>query len=833
VNQSQRPRATRTILSSGLSGIAVAALVWGLLTAAGVVLPAQQASAADGSEVTVTSEDQDPDYENAPFPGLKVTVSQTRDLIDQGITVSWTGGKQSTPPTIDTGGTNFLQIFQCWGDEQGAPSRPDRTTCVYGGIHTPGSLRDGSRVPGSIAPEDAPYSVEAAAYTSIPFRAATGEVIASVVDGAIVPVDVNTNQFFTRYTSNEIPWAGSGSNGSGKVKFETQTALRSAGLGCGSPTTTGGTTAGSSCWLVIVPRGDADSGADNISASGLFWDAWKHRLAVRLDFRQVGAHCAIGAAERQLAGSELISNAVQSWQPKLCTASGGAVYSQLTGAESDAVLAASIDKSAALALTSRSLDTEGGTDPLTYAPIAVTGMAIVFAVDRQPQTGRNVPAEVIGRRNLPFTDLKLTPRLVAKLLTYSYVDALPDGADKSRIGWISALNPGHNARNLTRDPDFLAINDPEWQYQLISSPALADLLAPQGRSDAAVALWNYVLADADARAFLNGQADPWGMIVNPWFSTKPEINPTGGAFNAPSDSYPRADPIEKAQGSDGAAPVNLVSWRPYTNDYATSASLTLRGDGQILGGWNALGNPPAYEKTSRSLPGFQSVLGLTDLGAAAQYQLYTAKLLNPAGEYVAPSVATLDAAIAAMTPSASHPVVKAFDPTSSAAKSARDAYPLAIPVYAAARSDIADKDLRTSYAAFIRYAVGAGQQPGNAEGQLPDGYAPIPTDWVAAATAAADKIAAGTASGDTPPPTSNSNGSNSSQGSGGQTTPDLPQQPDATGNPAPALSSATTVADPEVASGSVVPISLLAGLGAALASAIAGRRKAIRTWIRR
>ncbi|MFD0329567.1 hypothetical protein ACFQZC_18705 [Streptacidiphilus monticola] len=52
---------------------------------------------------------------------MKFTVSQTRSLTDQAITVSWTGG-------VGTGfagtafDTDFVQIMQCWGTTTG-PSR--------------------------------------------------------------------------------------------------------------------------------------------------------------------------------------------------------------------------------------------------------------------------------------------------------------------------------------------------------------------------------------------------------------------------------------------------------------------------------------------------------------------------------------------------------------------------------------------------------------------------------------------------------------------------------------------------------------------------------------
>jgi len=61
------------------------------------------------------------------FADLKVTVSQTKNLINQTVIVSWTGAK----PTVDSVEfySNFLQIMQCWGD---GPAGPDRSQCQFG-----------------------------------------------------------------------------------------------------------------------------------------------------------------------------------------------------------------------------------------------------------------------------------------------------------------------------------------------------------------------------------------------------------------------------------------------------------------------------------------------------------------------------------------------------------------------------------------------------------------------------------------------------------------------------------------------------------------------------
>ncbi|MFB2582956.1 hypothetical protein ACEXQD_17040 [Herbiconiux sp. P15] len=750
-------------MTSMVSGVATGIAVGALLIVTGIADPVSTAQGADSSAVTVAANQQDTDLDSAPMPDLEVTVSQTRDLQAQGIEITWKGGVKSEVPSGQTGGKNFLQIMQCWGDDPQNPGQPDRSTCQYGGFNTPGATRDSTVGTTAVVPEqDAAYTAIGTdffnpTYTSIPFRSKTGDVVASVVDGKKVNVDVNTNPFFTRLTTNEVSWAGSGSNGEGSVKFEVQTVAQSPGLGCGTPVTNpDGSTSGSSCWLVIIPRGEADAGATDIIRPGLFWEAWKHRLAVKLDFLPDGARCSIGAKERQLSGSELAGVAIASWQPSLCSAQGGAVYTTITGAESDAALAANGTTPAPLALTSRALSVPDVTDSLTYAPVALTGISIAFAIDREPNALGNVPPEATDRARLPFTSLNLTPRLVAKLLTNSYIDSLPTGADKTHLGYTSPEKPGSNARNLTSDPDFLAINDEEWKYQSINSPSLADLLSPQGRSDAAWALWTYVMSDQEAVDFLNGKPDEWNMIVNPWSSPNPDVyggvGTSGGELTLPRDDFPKADPTEQPGVEGGAAPVNVVTWRPYTNDLSTSAYLVLRGDGQILGPWDSVASTPKYTKTSRSLPGLQRVIGITDTGASAKYQVFEANLRNPAGAFVPPTEESLTAAAAAMTVDPAQSQVYRFDPSSAEAQAAQGAYPLAMPVYAAVNPKMTDTAARADYADFITYAATVGQDRGTALGQLPEGYAPIPAGWQQQALDAADVIANGPAQA-TPTPT--------------------------------------------------------------------------------
>jgi hypothetical protein len=550
-----------------------------------------------------------------------------------------------------------------------------------------------------------------------------------------------SNEFFSKLTSNEVTWAGSDAAGVGSSKFEIQTASQSPGLGCGNPQKVDGKYIGQPCWIVVLPRGSSDNRQNSISQGGLFWDAWKHHLAIKLGFRPLGIRCQIGVKERQVSGSELIGSAFASWQPDLCGGSVNSAFVISNQFDGDALDAAASSTSSPLAITTRANNLQSN-DPLVYAPLAVAGISLSFAIDRNINESLTVSQELRARNFTPFTKMNITPRLLAKLLTYSYTESLPWGADITELG--------NNSRNLTQDPDFLAVNadQPDWQAMDLKFGGLADALLPNSRSYLAERVWKYIMSNKDARDFMAGKADPYGMKINPWYCTDAKINPTKTGFQLPNPGFPKADPIEKPDSTaidptHGGGVVNLVTWRPYISDFETGALSTLTGNSYSLGGWDNMANPPAYKKTARSLPGQQRVISMTLTPAAARYQTFQASLLNAAGEFVDPSESALRAAESAMTPTAENSNVYEYSFNSAAAKKAKAAYPLATPIYAALNPVQSDKSSRAVYANLIRFVVQKGQKPGSNLGQLPLGYAPLSAQFKRIALSAADSIASG------------------------------------------------------------------------------------------
>ena len=209
------------------------------------------------------------------FAELRVTVNQTRNLTNQAISVTWSGAT----PTVQGPGrfaAHFIQIMQCWGDDDGSvPSNPGPPPeqCVYGAdISTPGGLPSGLYPPGFALSRlisrrtwdnfDPAVGVLEPETTNVwrAFRAVDGTEIGSHEDPDFNPIRGGSswlNPYFNYVTTNEIGASPTQPNGAGSELFQVDTGVESSGLGCGQrllPDGLGGLKA-PKCWLVVVPRG--------------------------------------------------------------------------------------------------------------------------------------------------------------------------------------------------------------------------------------------------------------------------------------------------------------------------------------------------------------------------------------------------------------------------------------------------------------------------------------------------------------------------------------------------------------------------------------------------
>ncbi|MFG3296373.1 hypothetical protein ACGF3G_47285 [Streptomyces sp. NPDC048179] len=646
------------------------------------------------------------------FSQLKVTVHQTEDLTGQGVRVTWTGGDPS-----DRAETNYLSVMQCWGDEA---SGPDRTQCEYGSAS--GSQASNKR---SVYPAGVGYvgdSLETESGTPVD-KNGTHYVPFRPVEGQGDPTTSSTDTtYFSENDTNAVPYLPNDGNGGGDTAFEVKSSVEQPALGCGARETSAGEV--QPCWLVVVPHGTHNlDGTTHVAstdtASSLSQSNWDQRIVFRLGFRPVAGNCDPDKPERGIMGSELATDAITSWQSALCRT--GTYRFNFTqsgeGQARDAVTSG--DSEAGLALTVDPVEPVDGQAQVVHAPIAVSGLTIGFVWMYTHTTGDGSDLHL---EQLPLTELKLNQRLLAKVLTQSYPFSVTQPSD----GVPDYLSG--NPESIVKDPEFLRLNPGLDGQAAVKAPL--GLAVTSDNTDSARLVWKYILANSDAREFIEGKKDPWGMKVNPAYED--------GVISDSLDFFPKTDLTPTQVGClSGNVTRTAQDVVPYVNDMHDGALKVRRGS--IGTAYTcASGDPlPRLSAEPRPIPTDQRQYGIVDNASAVRYQLGAAALPNADGDYVTPTNASLLKAVAEM-PDSDVAGVKASDP----AKMKDGAYPLTAVVYAASSLDQAE-DARQDYAKVMRYAAGAGQTQGTENGELPYGYAPLPQAMRTQAEQAADRLEKG------------------------------------------------------------------------------------------
>lgn len=684
------------------------------------------------------------------FEDLQVSVSQTKNLTDQVVTVSITG----MAPTDEVFGQirNFVQLMQCWGPD---PLADDfMQTCQYGALGNNADLAASSGYATNLG-LDRGYVLNRGLQSSVadnglrrqgePFRTVFNQINQPAL-GYLNQVQNGLTDFVSPAATNEIPVVRILGTGSTSVQFEVQSAASQPYLGCGGA-------AGERCWLVAVPRG-AHSGTLQGSemrcgdpsvppsyGSNGFGETgggqlgspldrncsfWQNRMVVPLDFQPTGAACPPGTAERRIVGTELAAGAMSSWQGALCTGADATVFSLTTNpgstnrqhiATGQAGLGLTLQP-----ITADDFESEGEeilqNTRLRYAPVMNTAITLAFIAER-------------GRTR--HTEIRLTPRLVAKLLTMSYRYQIPyvNGSATTYDEHVAG-----NPRTLAEDPEFRSLNG--------DGLGTADMgviaIGPQGE-DAVRDLWAYLQADDDARAFLQGQPDENDMRINPYFLPTGHPDALGGGVpydlsKDPIDVLPKADQTlapdqATADARYKGTRIDALMMAPYAGSFEHVTQRIFRGERGRQNGWDERSPNSAGEFGRWCCPGAREyshvggkyLMGPTDYHSALRYGLSLAALQPPNSDaFVAPTPESIAAGITGSVDD-TLAVLRPADP--SAVPSG--GYPLVTTVYAAADVDSASLDdaARNQYAHFLQYAADAGQVQGELRGQLPAGYVPL------------------------------------------------------------------------------------------------------------
>ncbi|AJT41607.1 hypothetical protein [Psychromicrobium lacuslunae] len=716
------------------------------------------------------------------FGGLSMSVSQTKDLVNQSISVSVSGAHNE----IDQSNlTSFMQFFQCWGapGPDGKPdpnaTSPDPATCQVGAGGTDSDATDTAFVSRIISEDDklltgGDWDAQIPGLGDprsngllrvAPFTAVSGTKHRGT---EVTQNESIGNPFFNRTTTNEISKAYLSPQGSVTRPVEVQTGAEANGLGCGkrednSPSV-------SSCWLIAVPRlyGALDTKNAKLNTVGpVAPSVWAQRLQVKLDFQDVRSGCSSDAVPNQINGAEQMSRLMKSWIPALCDNKKTAFSFNPLGETQ--VRGGFSSKPGGMLFGSQAISSS----TVLQAPIGLTGVVIAYNISLTDQNG----AAAKG--------LKLNARLVAKLLTQFYDNGIDLAAGSelfAKAPWARA-----NYATLKDDAEFKKLNP---DLNIDSAPNLGgDLLVETLRSDAAYQVWQWILDDQAASSFLSGCPDPSGKVINPYFSMRSYAGcenqketlekdltkklaetktPKDFQYQLPdytSGFYPQPAWYERsakvdANGKETISPLRIGDLRPRSSRMDVIGRETSRPVNKVSSLWcdkNLCLNQPDYP-----LPGVWKSTGdqnyankflasITDAATAAQFQLPTALLCNTEGTSC--SGADTSSLQKAANNFQSTDVAGVLKPATKP-DYAGGAYPLTLPVYAAVNTNGLTQDKVNAYRTLFEHAAGAGQTAGYTQGSLPPGYAPLTESMLSALKKTAGLLKAAPSSPSTPSPTS-------------------------------------------------------------------------------
>jgi hypothetical protein len=785
-----RRQVSRFVVISALTGFAVAgAAVPGAMGPAAAATPA--ATSAGGSDVTVsktitrTQTDATGAELPAGTPGVEsrsvtMTVSQTQNLRSrQSVDVTWkgahpTGNVQGDPNSPLATNDEFpFVLLQCRGsDSTSVPVSEQlspQTCWTQTGpqermSQTPSTAFPAWRVDRYAAPDErtlhvndpSPLPAGCDPYTGyatrrVPFVNVTGTTYypdfasctkqppeALVVDNASQPG--NTTYGITR------------PDGNGDAKFTMWSAQDNSSLGCSDivkcslvavpvlgiscdvaatslpaadrppATKTAAVTKDCMSTGVFLPGQPSNSGGSPpaLSVSGRLWWAasnWRNRITVPLTFAPADNICDLVSAKEpiDLYGSELMTQAMIQWRPAFCLDPKRTPFRHVQVGEPQA---ASLLDQSSIEAGLVSYPPQGGyTRPVVNAPVALSGFAISYAID--------------DAEGGSYKKLRMTPRLIAKLLTMSYPGAQ----------WVqdeyAALHT--NPLEMSLDPEFQALN-PGITKGVANNISASTILSLSSDSDVLRSLTAYLNSDKETRAWLDGAPDPWGMKVNPSYAK----------IALPVQTWPQLDTFEPAKyyasglnfclKSSPAPYLPLIASPTIRMSNITFAMQFANATSQVDCIQPILGSTEGLKLAAggRENPGFRFVLGLTSLADSARYALDTAalqttvaagtaaKFTNDTGRtFVSPTDAGLRSAGQLLTPNVKAglwdlPIARIV--TQDAAKAA---YPGAMVVYAAVPTLGLPATDAQAYSALLRWAATTGQTPGTTNGTLPPGYLPL------------------------------------------------------------------------------------------------------------
>jgi hypothetical protein len=604
----------------------------------------RSAAASHGSFTKMGPHMWDPSLnggQGGPNPNpSSVTVSQTASLVNQQLTVSWTNFTPSSNLAYNPANVAYpVMVAECKGTNPASPA--DCYAAENGGV---------TSTSGPFGPDNTSYATTA--------PDGTGVTDVQILTGV-------ENQFLLCSQSSPCSLAIVPSQGGNYTVTPPNCADHSQDFFFGT-----GFAVGSEAF-----------GGTNFSCS------WAQRIMVPLTFARTASTCptkTISNPVFSVAGSPMLSRAMNSWIAALCQGSHGfgIAYDGTLG--EPAALQEVGSQLADVALTTRPASIQAintGTNKFVYAPVGVTAVSIAYWFDN-PVTG------------LPQTGVELDQTLVLKLLTQSYAfenDSCPI-IPPPPLGCDNGVD--HDPINLFTDPEFTALNP------TVVEPVNGTIEIPtvvSGNSDMTWVVTNWITASTAGKGFLAGQFDANGYHINTYYL----------GLTWPYNSFVPQDPY----------PIIQHEYNPVFPLYTVASDQVLNWPPGTSVTKDQTGN---YPRLPNQVPGQRALIAVLDQGDSAAFLFPTFAIPNGAGKYVQPTTASMLAALKGMTNDGNG--TQLVNPNSKK----KSAYPLTMVVYAMVPTSGISHTKAVAIAKWLDFAAGAGQTPGVQPGQLPLGFAPLP-----------------------------------------------------------------------------------------------------------
>lgn len=790
-----------------LATVVVAAVGTSLLTSAGVQAEGDDVGAYRQTRTVERTFTENGEEVSVDRRDVTVQVDHTRNLRGrERVHITWDGARPSGGRATSPFGENGMDqeypvvVLQCRGrDDARLPAaqriRPE--TCWTSTVQQRSQLQvpdaaaiwrsdryagDAARAPLSgiaALPKSCGGAAEGTSTHVTPFVSAKGQTFASCSSDTLPPEAAVDASFPPAEQS-----AFTTVDGKGDIQFEVRSDIENESLGCNEKT---------ACSIVVIPvmgisclqsdsrqlnaacrkQGRFEPGSSNFDGQGVdetvsprYWwteSNWRNRFSVPITFGAAPNVCSVLDDRPPVGfyGSELMSQATVQWAPAYCLRKDRFRFQHNVLPDLASFQLMQQDEIPGAFVSSRkSVD---GQAPTAYAPTAVTGFAISYVVDEPRNAGER-------------KQLRLNARLLAKLLTQSY-----PGSSLGRQHPGMADNPG----SLNADPEFVALNP---DLGTGEQEAAAVLMSLSESSDVIRAITTYIQDDPEARAFISGKADPWGMRINPSYR----------GIRLPVDEWPLLDTFTPDVQQECLKQNNDT---PYLTRLAAPVTSFVKIADALLDAWpysqtkcSGLGTdqfPYVLGRADRQGVGARFLVGVTTLGDAERYGLHTAALQTTSvapgrtfstkgRTFVAPSDASLAKAVSTARPTGRNQPFRLDDRVVRAA----GGYPGTLVVYTAAKTSGLDRGTARTVASFIRTATTEGQRRGSGNGFLPDGYLPITRTGTTAALFASAQQAAQDVAGQTGTKaggaagTGTDGGAGSAAASGGVGTSDAPAAAD-------------------------------------------------------